>query len=78
MSRGLLENLADRMGILYLSDLRMTCCWDRLAQQLAAVSAGEYSLAEWRDAIQYLLGKNEGSFRDGDEARDYLVEQLKK
>ncbi len=78
MSRGLLENLADQMGILYLSDLRMTGCWKRLARCLALVSAEEYSLAEWRDAIQYLLGKKARSFRNGREARDYLIEQLKK
>lgn len=78
MSRGLLENLAEQMGILYLSDLRMACCWDRLEQHLTAVSAEEYSLAEWRDAINYLLGRNQGSFRDGNEAKDYLIKQLKK
>lgn len=78
MNRGLLEKLADQMGVPYLSDLRMSCYWKKLADYLSSVHAEEYSPAEWKDAIQYLLGRTEESLRDENDARDFLIKRLKR
>lgn len=78
MNEGLLEELADVMGVTYLSDLRMPGYRRGLVQTLYGIYAENYSISKWRDAIQYLLGTATGSFRDAEEAKAYLIEHLNK
>ncbi len=55
---GLLERCTEEVGCTYLSDLRYldTKARFRLAGAVEQIAPGEYSLAEWNDALDYLAG----------------------
>ena len=55
---GLLERCTEEVGCAYLSDLRYldTKGRFRLAGAVEQITPGEYSLAEWNDALDYLAG----------------------
>ena len=55
---GLLERCTEEVGCTYLSDLRYldTKARFRLAGAVEQIPPGEYSLAEWNDALDYLAG----------------------
>lgn len=55
---GLLERCTEEVGCTYLSDLRYldTKGRFRLAGAVEQIPPGEYSLAEWNDALDYLAG----------------------
>ena len=55
---GLLERCTEEVGCAYLSDLRYLDTKERfrLAGAVEQIPPGEYSLAEWNDALDYLAG----------------------
>ena len=55
---GLLERCTEEVGCTYLSDLRYLDTEERfrLAGAVEQIAPGEYSLAEWHDALDYLAG----------------------
>lgn len=55
---GLLERCTEEVGCTYLSDLRYldTKARFRLAGAVEQIPPGDYSLAEWNDALDYLAG----------------------
>lgn len=55
---GLLERCTEEVGCTYLSDLRYLDTEERfrLAGAVEQIAPGEYSLAEWNDALDYLAG----------------------
>ena len=55
---GLLERCTEEVGCTYLSDLRYldTKARFRLAGAVEQIPPGDYSLAEWNDALDYLTG----------------------
>lgn len=55
---GLLERCTEEVGCAYLSDLRYLDTKERfyLAGAVEQIAPGEYSLAEWNDALDYLAG----------------------
>lgn len=56
-SLSLLDEAAACMGCQYLSDLHYLTPYQRcvLATQLECFDAGQYSLFEWNDALEYLV-----------------------
>ena len=54
----LLDRLSGRMTCLYLSDLRFLTEGRKvlLAEEIAQIPVGEYTLAVWNDALEYLTG----------------------
>ena len=55
---GLLERCTEEVGRTYLSDLRYLDTEERfrLAGAVEQIPPGDYSLAEWNDALDYLAG----------------------
>ena len=55
---GLLKRCTEEVGCTYLSDLRYldTKGRFRLAGAVEQIPPGDYSLAEWNDALDYLAG----------------------
>ena len=76
-STGLLDTLAGRMDCLCLSDLGISALRSRLIRTLAGLKAEEFPLSEWREAVSYLL-RMEPDFSSAEEARTFLLDQLRK
>lgn len=74
--QGLLDRLAEMSRLLYLSDLRTDRSTQAVLTSLSALSADEYPVKEWNQAVAYILYEESG-FQDSAEAKDYLVKQLK-
>lgn len=77
MNHGLLETLAGKINAAYLSDLRMMSHRKELLRLLSQVPAQDYPVEEWQDAVAYLAGKPGSWVKDSEEAKKYLMEQLK-
>ncbi len=73
----LLDTLASRMCCTYLSDLRFLAKWERvlLGSILRSIPPEDADLAEWNDALEYLVGC--GPERTQKAARERLLERLK-
>lgn len=74
MKKGLLDTLADRMGCLYLADLRRMDKQD-LRHEIACMEALSYSLWEWNDALEYLTEERKTGATQ-DEAKERLLNAL--
>ena len=70
----LLDELAQRIGCTYLSDLRFLDAPGRQARTLADIPAGAAGLREWNDALAYLSG--EPPEPTAADARARLLERL--
>ena len=72
----LLEVLQVRMGVFYLSDLRLLSNYERtrLARVLADIPAAAASLREWNDALLYL--SNRQPEQTAKAARERLIQSL--
>ncbi len=55
--KALLETLAEKSMCLYLSDLHDPRRYSWIAKSCAELSVECYSMAEWQDAIEYLLAE---------------------
>ena len=53
---GPLEELAELIGTVYLSDLPMMP-YGRIRKQLRKIDSSRYELYQWKDAVKYLTGK---------------------
>jgi hypothetical protein len=58
VTQGLLEYLLSRSGCTYLSDLHSREYLPSVQRALRWVKPGRYSLTEWNDAVQYIIGDN--------------------
>lgn len=70
----LLQDLADALGLLYLSDLHTPRYRVSLLRMLENVPATQYSDAEWRAAQSYILC---GEAAAGEAPRDHLLRGLR-
>ncbi len=72
----LLENLASKLGLLYLSDLQYgKVPPHQLAETLKQFDPKNYSCAQWNDTIEYLTGKRE-NFATAEAAYAFLLQFL--
>lgn len=53
---GLLEHIAERAGLLYLSDLHDRSSTVRMMDVIAALPSSEYTAEEWSRAMDYITG----------------------
>lgn len=68
---GLLDDLQMRLGLEYLSDLRFYN-YKKIKAAVEDISADDYALAEWNDAVEYLT-KEPMQFSSACEAREFLL-----
>ena len=73
---GLLDELWDRVGCPYLSDLKNSVYTHAIRHALDALPPGAYTLRDWEDAAQYLAGQKVDC-PSAETARRYLLEHLK-
>ena len=70
--KGLLETLADKIGCMYLSDLRQISNLAKIQKELKEIPHEKFPLREWNDAAEYITGK-EDCFSASIEAKEYLL-----
>lgn len=70
-NQGLLEILSQKTGCMYISDLHRPELRPRIGYAARELTADEYSLKEWLDAICYITGES-CSFQTSEEACVYL------
>lgn len=75
--RDLLSELARLLDCTYLSDLHTPPCSREGARLAASLSAEDYPLAQWRDAVFYLTGRQADCAR-AEEAQKILAEYAQK
>lgn len=68
---GLLDDLQMRLGLEYLSDLRFYN-YKKIKAAVEDISAEDYTLAEWNDAVEYLTNEPM-QFASACEAREFLL-----
>lgn len=68
---GLLDDLQMRLGLEYLSNLRFYN-YKKIKAAVEDISADDYALAEWNDAVEYLT-KEPMQFSSACEAREFLL-----
>lgn len=73
----LLDDLADGLNCLYLSELHNPFFTSRISALVSGIPAGRYSLEEWNRAVAYLT-KEKKVFTQAEEARLYLVQYITK
>lgn len=74
MEEKLLNRLAREAGIGFLSDLHNLEYVERISGILNNISSGEYTLEEWEEAAEYVLGHKPQSF-DTEEAAYLFLKQ---
>lgn len=77
LQQGLLDYLAVKSGLLYLSDLKFPQFSPCVLSALAVTAHSKFSVREWNQAIVYILNEEVG-FEEAEAAKDYLMEQMKK
>ena len=55
--RGLLEELTERTGCLYLSDLHLEKNHDAVKKAVSQIGKGTDPAQEWKDAFEYITGR---------------------
>lgn len=68
---GLLDDLQIRLGLEYLSNLRFLN-YKKIKAVIEDISANDYALAEWNDAVEYLTNEPM-QFASACEAREFLL-----
>lgn len=71
----LLETISSKLGCEFLSDLKWVQDTPSLQNIIEDLVADEYSLQDWRDAIDYLVGENVSPTCPA-EAKRYLLMKL--
>ncbi|MEG0228789.1 MAG: hypothetical protein RR683_08845, partial [Lachnospiraceae bacterium] len=71
-SKGLLDRLRADVGCFYLSDLCQPMWLFDIQRALPCYDAEEYSLKEWTDAVQYVVGFKK-AFATVQDAKEYLM-----
>lgn len=56
-NKGLLDELAQKAGCLYMSDLHKPEKMEQVRRAVRAMDVGCYSGKEWKDAFVYITGK---------------------
>lgn len=69
--QSLLENIADKAGCEYLSDLRYKASFGEIQRVLREIQPDLYSIKVWNDAVTYITGEKI-SFDSREEAVYYL------
>ena len=73
--RELLNELADSAGAVYLSDLHQIYYSHLIARKLKCIDANAYSLKEWTDTANYILGTHD-FFSSPAQCRQHLLNVL--
>lgn len=69
---GLLETLSFKTGCMYLTDLHQPRLLPMIQYAVRGLSPEQFSLWEWRDAVNYITGE-EHAFQTPEEAATYLA-----
>ena len=72
MSKELLQDLADRIGCTYISDLKYIPEPELIKVCIKEFQTDTYPISEWTDAVHYLT-RDRIVFTSGDEAKKYLI-----
>lgn len=72
---GLLEQIAEEVGCLYLSSLREVRLYPKIRKAVKRLEESEYSQHEWEDAVSYITG-NSRKFSTSVEAKQALLQYL--
>ena len=72
---GLLAVLTHQVGANYISDLRKNVFHDPLIKVIENLESSAYSIAEWRDVLDYLSGRKP-EIRSSEEGKKALLEAL--
>lgn len=78
MEKDLLDELAEAVGICYLSDLRQVENFERIVLRLERMDERVYPEKQWKEAINYILGKNAGKPGVEESPKEYLCRILRK
>lgn len=76
MKEKLLSRLARESGIVFLSDLHNAEYVERICDILKSLSPGEYTLGEWEEAAEYVLGHKPQRFETEEAAYLFLKQGL--
>lgn len=72
MSKSLLQDLADRMGCTYISDLRFLPEPDLIKVCMKEFQTDHYPVSEWNQTVHYLT-RDRLEFTSGEEAKQYIM-----
>jgi len=71
-TRMLLQDLADRIGCDYISDLKYLPEPDLIKVCIKELQADQYPVSEWNQALLYLT-QDKLEFTSGEEAKQYII-----
>lgn len=78
MKEDLLDELAEAVGCLYLSDLRQIENYKEMVYYLDEIEEWKYPEKQWRNAIVYILGDKAGKPSEGESLKEYLCREIRK
>lgn len=70
--KGLLDDITQQTGLLYISDLLHSAAWRQVVQN---IEPGYYSIKEWNEAVRYLCDGKDHLFTDAQAAKSYLLKK---
>lgn len=70
-----LDKLTTLLGCNYMSDIRRTTITKTQADEIMNITAGDYTLADYSDAANYILEKSL-TFKSVDDAKKAIVDKL--
>ena len=75
-TKPLVDMLAERIGCVYISDLRFRSRYDthKLLSVIQKIPADEHSLWQWNDALEYIAGQKAEASTNA--AREKLIKHL--
>jgi hypothetical protein len=77
LRKTLLESLSKRAGLTFLSDLHYKPYWPDIYDTLKEMEAEDYTLEEWEEAAEYILGKGVGPFDSAESVYRCILQCLK-
>ena len=77
MRKTLLESLSKRAGLTFLSDLHYKPYWPDIYDALKEMEAEDYTLEEWEEAAEYILGQGVGPFDSAESVYRCILQCLK-
>lgn len=72
MAKILLQDLADRIGCAYISDLKYLPEPDLIKVCIKEFQSDNYPVSEWNQALRYLT-QDRLEFTSGEEAKQYII-----
>lgn len=77
LRKALLESLSKKAGLTFLSDMHYKAYWPDICDALKKMEAEDYTLEEWEEAAEYILGKGAGPFDSAESVYRYILQCLK-